>query len=113
MLPHPLTARHLTFWGYIQAGFPSPAEGYEDHTLDLNEHLVPNPAATFFYHVSGHEMKAEGIHHGAILVVDRSIQPGPGKIAVVEDGDRFTVERLQREPRQVFGCVRACINLFR
>ena len=40
----------------IPAGFPSPAEGYMDDALDLNELLVKHPAATFFVRVSGTSM---------------------------------------------------------
>ena len=31
----------------VAAGFPSPAQDYIDKTLDMNEHLVKNEAATF------------------------------------------------------------------
>lgn len=31
----------------VQAGFPSPADDHMEKSLDLNEHLVRNPAATF------------------------------------------------------------------
>ena len=37
----------------IRAGFPSPAEDYIDQPLDLNEHLIHHPAATFFVRVAG------------------------------------------------------------
>ena len=32
----------------VSAGFPSPADGYIDRALDLNELLITNPPATFF-----------------------------------------------------------------
>ena len=35
------------------AGFPSPAEQYQEPPLDLNELLVKRPAATFFVRVQG------------------------------------------------------------
>ena len=35
----------------VQAGFPSPADDHMERALDLNEHLVANPAATFFVRV--------------------------------------------------------------
>ena len=35
------------FAATVQAGFPSPADDYLEGALDLNEHLIPRPAATF------------------------------------------------------------------
>ena len=49
----------------VPAGFPSPAGDYEEDKLDLNSHLVRNPAATFFVRVTGDSMIGAGIHHGA------------------------------------------------
>jgi len=37
----------------IQAGFPSPADDFLQNRLDLNEHLVLHPAATYFVRVAG------------------------------------------------------------
>ena len=37
----------------VQAGFPSPADDHMERSLDLNEHLVANPASTFFVRVQG------------------------------------------------------------
>ena len=37
--------------GSVVAGFPSPAEQYQEPPLDLNELLVKRPAATFFVRV--------------------------------------------------------------
>ena len=39
------------FAAHVSAGFPSPADDYIDKRLDLNEWLVPRPAATFFVHM--------------------------------------------------------------
>jgi DNA polymerase V len=57
----------------VSAGFPSPAADYEEGKLDLNRHLVRNPAASFFVRVNGDSMIGAGIHHGDLLVVDRSL----------------------------------------
>lgn len=37
--------------GSVVAGFPSPAEQYQEPPLDLNELLVKRPAATYFVRV--------------------------------------------------------------
>ena len=35
----------------VSAGFPSPADDYLEGTLDLNEHFIRHPAATFYVRV--------------------------------------------------------------
>lgn len=80
---------------HVSAGFPSPAEDYIDRKLDLNEHLVRNPAATFFVRVSGDSMRDAGIHSGDILVVDRSVEPRDGAIVIAALDGELTVKRLR------------------
>ena len=66
--------RQPIFIATVPAGFPSPAADYEEGKLDLNRHLIKNPAATFFVRVTGDSMLKAGIHNGDLLVVDRSIK---------------------------------------
>jgi DNA polymerase V len=66
----------------VSAGFPSPAEDYLDRALDLNELLISNPAATFYVRASGDSMRDAGIQTSDILIVDRAIEPRPGKIVI-------------------------------
>ena len=47
--------------GSVVAGFPSPAEQYQEPPLDLNELLVKRPAATYFVRVEGDSMVGAGI----------------------------------------------------
>ena len=78
----------------IQAGFPSPAQGSFADSVDLNHELISNPAATFCARVIGDSMIESGINEGDMLIIDRSIEPRNGDIAVVFiDGD-FTVKRI-------------------
>lgn len=86
----------------IPAGFPSPAEDYIDQHLDLNDHLVSHPAATFFVRVVGESMAGDNIQPGDILVVDRALDAVNGRIVIaVVDGD-FTVKRLRRKNGRIF-----------
>ena len=78
----------------ISAGFPSPADDYIKDRLDLNELLVKNKAATFFLRVKGDSMVNAGIHHGDIIVVDRSVQPAHRSIVVAVVDGELTVKRL-------------------
>ena len=78
----------------IQAGFPSPAQGSFADSVDLNHELINNPAATFCARVIGDSMVDSGINEGVMLIIDRSLEPHDGDIAVCFiDGD-FTVKRI-------------------
>ena len=81
----------------VKAGFPSPADDFLDTPLDLNRELVHNPASTFFVRVSGDSMAGDGIGDGDLLVVDRSVAPYDGCIAVCYVDGEFTVKRVRFE----------------
>lgn len=82
------------FESRIQAGFPSPAQGEYADSIDLNRTLITNPAATFCARVIGNSMVDAGINEGDLLIIDRSLTPHDGSIAVCFiDGD-FTVKKL-------------------
>lgn len=80
----------------VQAGFPSPADDYIDRRLDLNEHLVRHPAATFFVRASGDSMRGAGIHDGDLLVVDRAEEARSGRVVIAAVNGELTVKRLDR-----------------
>lgn len=81
----------------ISAGFPSPALDFVDLSIDLNKHLVKHPSATFYGRVKGDSLKNAGIDHGDLLVIDRSLEPVNGKIAVCCIDGEFTAKRIQIE----------------
>ena len=90
------------FESRVQAGFPSPAQGEYADSIDLNRALITNPAATFCARVIGNSMVDAGINEGDLLIIDRSIDPHDGSIAVCFiDGD-FTVKRLSVREDGVF-----------
>lgn len=80
----------------VSAGFPSPADDHMDGKLDLNEHLIKHPTATFFVRVNGDSMINAGIYDGDLLVVDRSLEPTDGKIVIVALDGELTVKRLKK-----------------
>jgi DNA polymerase V len=86
----------------IQAGFPSPAQEYISESIDLNNEIVKHPAATFFGKVSGDSMIDEGIEEGDLLVIDRSLQPEDGDLAVCCVDGEFTLKRIKIEPDRVW-----------
>lgn len=82
----------------VAAGFPSPADDYIEATIDLNGALIPRPSSTFLMRVDGDAMRGEGIHHGDLLVVDRSVGPRSGSIVVAVNEGRFLLRRLEGTP---------------
>jgi len=85
----------------VAAGFPSPADDHLENTLDLNEHLVRRPAATFFVRVQGESMLGAGINPGDILVVDRAEEAADGKIVIAALDGELTVKRLSLKDGRV------------
>ncbi len=88
--------------GGIQAGFPSPAQDYISESIDLNREIVRHPASTFYGRVSGDSMIGDGIDPDDIIVIDRSLEPRDGDLAVCcVDGD-FTLKRIRLEADKVW-----------
>lgn len=81
----------------VAAGFPSPAQDYIERTLDMNEHLVKNEAATFVVTVSSRSMLGAGIDIDDELIVDRSLEAKHEDIVLVWIDNEFTVKRLMIE----------------
>ncbi len=84
----------------VSAGFPSPAEDSGEGKLDLNEHLIARPAATFIIAVEGRSMTGAGIFPNDLLVVDRSIKPKRGDVVIAVVGGDLTVKRLEKNGEQ-------------
>ncbi len=80
--------------GTVQAGFPSPAEDLCAKRIDVFEHLVRNPEATYQMRVRGQSMRGEGIFDGDILLIDRAITPRSGHIVVAVIDNEFLVKKL-------------------
>lgn len=80
----------------VKAGFPSPAQDYEEAPLDLNQLLIRHPAATYFVRVDGDSMQGAGIFHDDVLIVDRSLTPLDGQIVVAVLSGEFTVKRMEQ-----------------
>lgn len=86
----------------VRAGFPSPADDHLDTELNLHAHVVKRPAATFFVRAEGDSMLGDGIHDGDLLVVDRSLEPTPGRVIIIAVDGELTVKRLERVGRRTY-----------
>lgn len=85
----------------ISAGFPSPVEDLIESSLDLNQHLIQNPAATYFVRAKGNSMIGAGIFDGDILIVDKSIDPQNESIVIASIDGEFTVKRYINRPNEI------------
>ena len=81
----------------ISAGFPSPADDFKEVRISLDKELVKNQESTFYARVSGDSMLGAGIDDGDLLVIDKSLSPENGKIAVCLVDGEFTVKRIKKE----------------
>lgn len=81
----------------IRAGFPSPAQDYISQVIDLNKELIKHPASTFYGRVSGDSMKDAGLSDGDILVIDKSLEPRTGDMAVCYVDGEFTIKYIRIE----------------
>lgn len=85
----------------IPAGFPSPAEDHLQKVLDLHEHLIKHPAATFIGRVDGDSMIDANLHDGDLLIIDRAMTPVHKSIVVAIVNGEFTVKRLYKRNGQI------------
>lgn len=89
------------FTSTIPAGFPSPAQDYQEEEIDLGKVLQPNPNTTFVIRIKGNSMENANMPDGCLAVVDRSIRPISGAIVVAVLDGEFTVKRLVQAGRNL------------
>ncbi len=86
----------------VSAGFPSPADDFKEVRISLDKELIKNRDATFYARVSGESMVGAGLDDGDLLVIDRSLNPENGKIAVCLVDGEFTVKRIKKEQTRLY-----------
>ncbi|MEO0066830.1 MAG: translesion error-prone polymerase autoproteolytic subunit [Bacteroidota bacterium] len=82
-------------------GFGAAADDYMERGIDLNEQLVHNKPATFFFRMNSDAMTGAGIFSGDTLIVDRSIKPVSGKIIIAILDGELLVRRLHKNFNQL------------
>jgi DNA polymerase V len=92
----------LPYIGLISCGFPSPADDHLDEAIDLNKEYIKNKSSTFFGRVNGDSMIDAGLDDGDLLVIDKSLKPQDGKIAVCFIDGEFTVKRIKIENGRIW-----------
>lgn len=82
-------------------GFGAAADDYMERGIDLNEQLIRNKPATFFFRMNSDAMIGAGIYHGDVLIVDRSIKAVSGKVIVAVINGELLVRRLQTQTKSI------------
>lgn len=77
-------------------GFTAAADDYMERGIDLNEQLIRNKPATFFLRVKGNAMTGAGIHHGDIVIVDRSVKAVNGRVVIAVLNGEMLIRRLEK-----------------
>lgn len=88
--------------GGVKAGFPSPAQDYMDQTIDFNKVLISHKATTFCTRVSGDSMIDANVFDGDYLIVDRSLEPHNGDMAVCFIDGEFTLKFIELANNQLW-----------
>lgn len=96
LIPRRLAAS-VKVLGFIQAGFPSPAEEELVDTLSLDEFLIQNPEATYLLKVSGDSMTGAGIHPGDLVLVERGRAVKTGDIVVAQTDNEWTMKYYDKK----------------
>lgn len=86
----------------IKAGFPSPAQDFMDVAIDLNKELVKHPSSTFYGRVKGDSMIDAGIFDGDLLIIDKSLEPHNGDMAVCFIDGEFTLKYIKIEEKVIW-----------
>jgi DNA polymerase V len=77
-------------------GLSTGADEYIERRFDLNQELIKNKPATFFFRMNGDSMLDAGIFFGDVLIVDRSITNVNGKVVVAVLNGEMLVRRLEK-----------------
>jgi DNA polymerase V len=83
-------------------GFGAAADDYAERGIDLNEQLIKNKPATFFFRMKGDAMTEAGIFDSDILIVDRSLKMQNGKIIVAILNGELLVRRFHKNFSSAF-----------
>jgi DNA polymerase V len=83
-------------------GFGAAADDYMERGIDLNEQLIRNKPATFFFRMKGDAMTGAGIFDNDVLIVDRSLKLVNGKIIVAILNGELLVRRFHKNFSSAF-----------
>lgn len=112
MIPKPINKKYLDYQKANQnqcTGFQDPTDDYLSAPLDLNELLIDNPAATYFFQL-------EEDSTPKIAIVDRSLPPDEKSTVIAEIDSELVLtkysDKKSRESIQIWGVVIAIVTRF-
>jgi DNA polymerase V len=82
--------------GVAGAGFPSPAQDWEEDAINLADLLRLNRAGSFVFRIEGSSMVEAGISDRDVVVVDRDVTPRSGDIVIAVVAGGFVCRQLVR-----------------
>ena len=82
-------------------GFGAAADDYAERGIDLNEQLIRNKPATFFFRMNGDAMIEAGIFDRDVLIVDRSVKAVNGKVIIAVYNGELVVRRLEKNINKI------------
>jgi DNA polymerase V len=83
-------------------GFGAAADDYMERGIDLNEQLIRNKPATYFFRMKGDAMQEAGIFDRDVLIVDRSVKLVNGKVIVAVLNGELLVRRFHKNFSSAF-----------
>ena len=83
-------------------GFGAAADDYMERGIDLNEQLIRNKPATYFFRMKGDAMRDAGIFDGDVLIVVRSVKLAEGKVIVAVLNGELLVRRFHKNFSSAF-----------
>ncbi|MEM9450186.1 MAG: S24 family peptidase [Cyanobacteria bacterium P01_E01_bin.6] len=81
-------------------GFPIPGDAIEQ-SLNLNQLVIKNSAATFFMRVDGIHQTGADVNPGDVLAVDRSLDATDNALVVAAVNGELAVMRVQQVKHQI------------
>jgi repressor LexA len=87
--------------GFVQAGFPSPAEEETIDLISIDEYLISNPQATFLLKVEGDSMIDAGIHPGDLVLIQKGLTPKTGDVVVACVDNQWTLKYFEKHQGKI------------
>ncbi len=88
--------------GYVTAGLPATVEEELTDTINLDDLLVKNKAATFMLEVDGDSMIDAHIEKGDMVLVERATQAKDMQIVIAEVDGEFTMKYFRKIGEKVW-----------
>ena len=83
--------------GLVEAGFPSVAEEAILDTINLDDYLIKNKAATYLLTVKGDSMIDAGIQEGDLVIAERKDEAKVGDIVIAEVDGGWTMKFFRKK----------------